>query len=193
MADPLEEAPGVRAVEDREPLDRLAVVHRGRPGDGASPVVAGEEGPLGAALGYQLADVARQRLDAVGGDAGRLRGEVVAAHVGRDHAEAGLGQGRDLVVPAVPELGKAVQQDDQRPLARFDVVEPHLAQLGVPVPQRAAVDLGHAIRSVSSPYPPGARAAASSSSSARSMPSFSRARSGTESRSALSMKNAVPS
>ena len=49
--------------------------------------------------------------------------EVVAAHVGRDHVVAGLGQRPDLVTPGVPELGEAVQQDHQRPGAGLDVVQ----------------------------------------------------------------------
>jgi len=45
------------------------------------------------------------------------RGRVaaaVAALVGRDHAEAGGGQGRDLAAPRVGELGEAVAQHHRR-------------------------------------------------------------------------------
>src|SRR6185437_6973871 len=61
----------------------------------------------------------------------RPRGQVVAAHVGRDDAEARRRERLDLPPPAVPELGEAVQQDDQRPLAGLDVVQLHVAGLGV--------------------------------------------------------------
>jgi hypothetical protein len=37
-------------VEDGQPVDDLGVVHRERPGGGSTPVVAGHERGLGAAL-----------------------------------------------------------------------------------------------------------------------------------------------
>ena len=50
-------------------------------------------------------------------------GEVIAAHVGRHHVVAGLGQRPDLVAPGVPELGEAVQQNHERAGAGLDVVQ----------------------------------------------------------------------
>lgn len=52
-----------------------------------------------------------------------------------DHPEAGLNQRRDLVPPLVPELREAVQQQHERSLARLDVVEMHVAEIGVAVRQ----------------------------------------------------------
>jgi hypothetical protein len=43
---------------------------------------------------------------------------VVTALVGDDHPEAGRGKRLDLPAPPVPELGKAVQQDDQGAIFR---------------------------------------------------------------------------
>src|SRR5215510_4500281 len=37
----------------------------------------------------------------------------------------------DLQPPAVPELGEAVQQNDQRPVTGLDVMQPHVADLGI--------------------------------------------------------------
>ena len=42
---------------------------------------------------------------------------AVAAHVGRDGAEAGLGERAELMPPGVPGLGEAVAEDDERALA----------------------------------------------------------------------------
>ena len=74
----------------------------------------------------------------VGGEAVRLRRQVVAAQVGRDDAEARLHERRDLLPPAVPELREAVQQDDERPVAGLDVVQLHVADLGVPLAKAGA-------------------------------------------------------
>jgi hypothetical protein len=54
-----------------------------------------------------------------------------APHVRRDDAEPRFGERVDLQPPAVPELGEAVQQHDQRPLACLDVVQLHVADVGV--------------------------------------------------------------
>lgn len=62
----------------------------------------------------QGADVAGEAVDTVGADAARLARQVVAAQVGRDGAEAGIGQRRELMAPGPPELGKAVQEEDRR-------------------------------------------------------------------------------
>src|SRR5580704_16859675 len=86
---------------------------------------------LGTAFVDQIADVAGQPVDVVGLHAVRLRGQVVAAHVGRDDAESGRRERFDLQPPAVPELGEAVQQDDQRPIAGFHVMQSLVADLGV--------------------------------------------------------------
>src|SRR5439155_7047733 len=53
----------------------------------------------------------------------RLGRQVVAAQVGRDDPEARRRQRRDLQPPAVPEIGEAVQQDDERPVPGLDVVQ----------------------------------------------------------------------
>jgi hypothetical protein len=42
---------------------------------------------------------------------------------------------RDLQPPAVPELREAVQQNDERPVAGLDVMQPHVPDIGVAVPE----------------------------------------------------------
>ena len=123
----------LRIAEARDPLG----VREGEPpGDDGAPVVAHDRRRARAPAASSRPDhVGRQRLDAVGGDALRLVARVVAALVGHDHAEAGLGQGADLLAPAVPELGEAVQQDDRRPARRpgLDDVQADSVRLDEPL------------------------------------------------------------
>ena len=54
---------------------------------------------------------------------------------------SGSASGADLPPPAEPELREAVQQDDQRPVSRLDVMQLHVADVGVALPE-----LGPAVR-----------------------------------------------
>ena len=56
--------------------------------------------------------------DRVGLDGLRRVGEPEAAQVGHEHPVARVRERRDLVAPRVAELGKAVQQHDERPAGR---------------------------------------------------------------------------
>src|SRR5437899_392429 len=81
--------------------------------------------PARSAPGWQAAARRRRRSSSVSESwrtAGRLVAQVVAAEIGRDGAETGC-EGRDLVPPRVPALRKAVQQDDERPVAVDRAVE----------------------------------------------------------------------
>ena len=68
-------------------------------------------------------DVVGQAVQAVGVDALRLAGQVVAALVGGGDAEAGVGQGADQVAPLVPEFRESVQKQDQFSLALFHIMQ----------------------------------------------------------------------
>jgi hypothetical protein len=118
-------------VEDGEPVDHLGVVHRGRPGDRPAPIVADQRRRFGTELSDQAADIGGEQVDAVGLEALRLRRQVVAACVWRDHSEARRRERLDLQAPTEPELRETVQQDDQRPVARLDVMQALIADLGV--------------------------------------------------------------
>ena len=48
------------------------------------------------------------------------------------------GERFDLEPPAVPELREAVQQEDERPLSGLDVVQLHVADVGVALTDVAA-------------------------------------------------------
>ena len=68
-------------------------------------------------------DVFGEIRQAIGRGIARFRRVVVAAQIDGDHVKARRGQRRDLMPPRVPELRKAVQQDDERTAAGFDVVD----------------------------------------------------------------------
>jgi hypothetical protein len=105
--------------------------------------VADQQRGLRAAFVNQIPHVGRQPAGGVRRDTVGLRRQVVAAQVGRDHAETGRRERRDLQPPAVPELREAVQQDDQRPVAGLDVMELHVAELGVAVPKVSRLVVQH--------------------------------------------------
>jgi hypothetical protein len=76
--------------------------------------VTDQQGGLGAAFVDEVADVGGQLVDVVGGDAVRLRRQVVAPRIRGDDTDRRY-ERLDLQPPAVPELGEAVQQNDQWP------------------------------------------------------------------------------
>jgi hypothetical protein len=86
---------------------------------------------VGAELVDEAANVVGQLVGRVRREAVRLRRQVVAAQIGRDDAEARLHERGDLLPPAVPELREAVQQNNEWPVAGLDVVQHHVADLGV--------------------------------------------------------------
>src|SRR4051794_33623946 len=107
-------------VEDRESVDHLGVVHRGRPGDRSAPVVTDQQRGLRTALFDEAADVGSEQVYAVGFELLWLRGQVVAPRVGRYDPKTGRHERRDLEPPTEPELGEAVQQNDERALTGLD-------------------------------------------------------------------------
>ena len=76
---------GMRRVQDRGPRDPLGVAAREVPGDHAAPIMPDHgEPPVPERIGH-AEHVIRKRVEPVGGDAGGLVREVVAALVGRDY------------------------------------------------------------------------------------------------------------
>ena len=132
----------MRRVQEAQREQPLGNEERGVPREGAAPVVPDDVRPRLAVLSGEERDepfeVAEERLDPVGPHATRLVREVVAAQVGRDGAEARGRERGELVPPRVPELGKAVQEDDERALALLDPVEPD--------PVHAALAVGPRLR-----------------------------------------------
>jgi hypothetical protein len=104
------------------------VAGRHRPGESPADVVA-DDHRVGLAEG-------RDERGHVGGQRGRvvaarrLVAAAVPAQVDRHGPVTGIGQVDQLLVPAPPELGKTVQQQDERPGAELgdvqgDAIGPH--------------------------------------------------------------------
>ena len=66
-------------------------------------------------------DVGRKQVQVVCRDRMWPGTQIIAALVRHEDPEPGVRQGLDLVPPAVPELGKPVQQDDERTFRRSGV------------------------------------------------------------------------
>src|SRR5208283_738945 len=62
-------------------------------------------------------------------DLRRAVGLAIATHVGRKHMETGFGEGRHLVAPRVPGLGKTVTKNDQRTGAHLGNVHSNTVRL----------------------------------------------------------------
>ena len=113
----------MRPGEHGERQHPLGMSRREHPGHLSAPVVTDEmearRSPADGGAG-EVQHVRDQPFDPVGGEIGGSGTDTgrVAALVGRDHAEAGASQRRHLMPPRVTRLGKAVQHDHQRPVAR---------------------------------------------------------------------------
>lgn len=102
---------GVRDVEDGEFGDALRVEEGGAPSDGGAPVVAGEEEFFSVELIGDGEDVGNQMGHRVVGGTAGLAAGVVAALIGDDDTQAGVGERGDLFVPGVPEFWEAMEED----------------------------------------------------------------------------------
>ncbi len=105
--------------------DAVRMQQRGVPGDDRAPVMADDDGLLGAIGVDEPDNVASGVMDVVVGDGGRLVRLPIAAHIGRDDLVACSGDGGDLMAPGIPALWPAMNEHHQR---RILVV--HWAHLG---------------------------------------------------------------
>jgi hypothetical protein len=79
----------------------------------------------------QPTHVRREQTQVVRGNPGRRVAQVVPPLIGNYDAVARLGEGRNLVAPAVPELGKTVEEYHKRPVGRPR--RPHMQVHAVPI------------------------------------------------------------
>ena len=91
---------------------RSGWIQRHPPDHEGAPVVPDEDRALLVERVEQADHVGAQRRHVVGLDLRGRRRAAVAAHVGHDHAVAGLGERRDLMAPGERQLGEAVAEDD---------------------------------------------------------------------------------
>ncbi len=112
-----------------------------------APIVAGNDRLLGSQRIQQPDHVADQMQQRVPVDLRRLVGPPVAAQVGCDRTEPGCGEGRQLMAPRIPNLGKAVAQQDQRAFALLR--DMHADAVGI---DGAMPQLGHRGQTGVSPF-----------------------------------------
>src|SRR5512134_1453424 len=91
----------------------MRVFGRQPPGDRSAPVMPDDEGLRLTGSIDQTDYVACQFVERVRCKSIRLIAQVIAALVRRPHTITGRGQVRNLPPPAVPELGKTMQQHHQ--------------------------------------------------------------------------------
>src|SRR5262249_27177933 len=121
-ADDLLEHQGMRRIEHHRAFADLGVLGRNVPGDGTAPVVANDNCTCFAQVPDEIDYVACERVEIVWPGAVSV---IVAAQIGGDDAETGLGERRDLIAPGPPEFREAVEQEHQRASTLGDVVHPN--------------------------------------------------------------------
>jgi hypothetical protein len=100
-------------VYDPEPIDHLRVTECDVPGDEPTEVVSDDVGRFPVLTVDQLAHVGYEFRLSIGVDPVGCFAQITAPLVRDDHTEAGIDERPDLIAPAVPEIGMAVQEDDQ--------------------------------------------------------------------------------
>lgn len=108
----------MRNIENHQFANALRMTQSRAPSDGGAPIVPGKEDSLLAKLIRDSDDVGNQFGKRVGSNAGRFTAEIVPALIRHDDTKAGVGQRFDLLAPAIPEFGEAVQKQDDRAVAR---------------------------------------------------------------------------
>ncbi len=130
----------MRKIQDDQAVDHLRNVQRGLPCDHAAPIVADDDRLLFAQRLDDGDHVAHQQSHVVILDALGLVAQVVAALIDGDALEF-IGQRLHLVAPRVPEIGKAVDHDDQRAAAEARVMNLDAVGIGITV-FHAGFDVG---------------------------------------------------
>ncbi len=77
----------------------------------------------------QLDDVANQMHNGVLFHGNRMVTLAIPALIHRYRSKPGLGKGRNLMAPRIPHLGKAVQEQNQRPSAGFGDMQADVTRL----------------------------------------------------------------
>jgi hypothetical protein len=113
----------VRRVEDDEALHELGMEAGEVPRDGAPPVVSHHARTPLAQMGHERGDIRREDIHPIRGNSRGLLRQAVTAHVGSHHTKPHLRERSDLRSPAEGEIGKTMQQDDERSPARLHVME----------------------------------------------------------------------
>src|SRR6266568_449840 len=111
----------MRRIHGDELAGHMWVVNSKGPGQDTAPIVSNDDGLLLSQPFNQSFNVSQQSGHIV--TFARLVAIIVPAQVRRHDGKTVLSQEGYLVAPGVPELGEAVQEDDQRAAALGDVVQ----------------------------------------------------------------------
>jgi hypothetical protein len=104
----------VRRIDPDDAGDAGDVAQRHLPDDEAAPIVTDKNSLLDPEMIEQFDEIAGELFDVVGLHRLRSVGLAVAALVGRNHAQARLAEGLDLMTPGIGDLGPAVAEHDRR-------------------------------------------------------------------------------
>src|SRR6185503_501750 len=104
-------------VEDDEILRHLWQCQGKLPRHRAAPVVADDGGLVAPEMADDGCDVADEQTHVIALDSGWLVAQVIATLIDRDDQES-IRERRHLMPPRVPEVGEAVNHDDQRGAGR---------------------------------------------------------------------------
>ena len=122
----------MRCIDDDEFAQGLWIRYGIAPGERTTPIVRHQHEFLMPQMSRELTHILDQHARLVLLHLRRAVGKVVAAQVGRNR-EMIAAEMFQLLFPAVPELGKAVQKQDQRSLSGVGVMQAHAVHTGVVV------------------------------------------------------------
>src|SRR5262245_5416637 len=116
----------MRKIKNDQAVCLLGVFHRERPRDNSAPVVAHDDRFLSAEMLQNRVNIFDQLVHRVVFDSLGLVALVVAALINRHYFEV-LGKGRYLLAPAIPEIWKPMDHDQQSAFAFGHIVQFHTA------------------------------------------------------------------
>jgi len=108
----------MRGIQRREEAQTGGMLPGQPPTNQSAPIVPNYgECLLAEAIGEPY-DIGRKVVEIIVAGAFGLVAEIVASLIGRDDVESKLRERRDLVPPAIPELGESVEEEYQRSIRR---------------------------------------------------------------------------
>jgi hypothetical protein len=108
----------VRHIENGKTNHAIRMLDGHAPRDHRSPIVPDQIHAIFADLVENGDHVRSELRHFVSRNSARLAADVVAALIGSNHTKACIGERTYLILPAVPELGKTMEQDDYRAVLR---------------------------------------------------------------------------
>src|SRR6266700_1824901 len=123
---------GMGQVEDDQAFCQARKVYGELPGDSPTPVVSDDGGFISSKMANDGLNISYQIAHRIVLTPLRFVTLVVAAQIECDNLEMG-GQRNHLVAPGIPEVGKAMNHDDQWPRANTGVVDIYSVIVRIPM------------------------------------------------------------